>query len=379
MSSRNSPNPAMNMLRSCVLYVAFCALAAPVSAQTVVSDTETCPSCRITTSVITTFGAADGPGSLSGQPFAVRLDGQGNYWVLSPDLAPQVFSPAGRHVLSLGRTGQGPGEYQMARNAVSLPGDSVLVIDIANARATVVSPEYRATRFVRLEGQVFDAVPLAWPERAYTFGIFPSASHLGKPLQISTFASDNSRPGFAFGPGGGEVPPGTITPLVQQLAPGPEGQLWAGELMRYRLSLWSREGTLVKQLVRNPEWFRSGVGPFTTTGSPGVPPSPHLQAVQLDEEGLLWSFSHVPAENWRAAWGGVSGGVAEAASRDIARQYLYDTIIEVIDPARGRVVVRTRISGGVISALPGRRIAVYRESAMGIPFVEVRQLALGGY
>jgi hypothetical protein len=54
----------------------------------------------------------------------------------------------------IGRTGQGPGEYQMPGELLPLPGDSSLLVDFGNMRVTVVGPD----------GKLGDSDPLMRPD-----------------------------------------------------------------------------------------------------------------------------------------------------------------------------------------------------------------------
>jgi hypothetical protein len=53
-------------------------------------------------------------------------------------------------------------------------------------------------------------------------------------------------------------------------------------------------------------------------------------------------------------------------------------MIEVIDPTRPGVVVRERLNGYVSHVLSDGRWIVYRETAIGVPYLEVIEASLEG-
>lgn len=64
----------------------------------------------------------------------------------------RIFSPEGIHSRTLGRAGDGPGEFQRLDQVIALPGDSILAYDFWQARITVFDPEGRTARIVTLDG-----------------------------------------------------------------------------------------------------------------------------------------------------------------------------------------------------------------------------------
>lgn len=77
-----------------------------------------------------------------GQIQDVAVDSRGRILVLD-DMTNEfhVFSPRGEHLRSVGGEGGGPGEFTDPFQIFVLPGDSVLVPDLGNARASVFGPD----------------------------------------------------------------------------------------------------------------------------------------------------------------------------------------------------------------------------------------------
>lgn len=79
-------------------------------------------------------------------------DSQGRFWmVMGSSTLVHVLDGQGRLVGLVGRRGQGPGEFQSPAAVVPV-GDSMVVFDVANARATMVGLDLQPSRSVRLAG-----------------------------------------------------------------------------------------------------------------------------------------------------------------------------------------------------------------------------------
>lgn len=63
----------------------------------------------------------------------------------------RVFSPEGDHLRTLGRPGDGPGEFRRLRQVMALPGDSILAYDYWQSRATLFAPDGSVARVVTME------------------------------------------------------------------------------------------------------------------------------------------------------------------------------------------------------------------------------------
>lgn len=82
------------------------------------------------------------PGLEFGEVIDVDVDSRGRIIVLDAMAkAYHVFGPDGAHLFSVGRPGNGPGEFSDPFQLLVLPGDSVLVPDVGTARASVFAPD----------------------------------------------------------------------------------------------------------------------------------------------------------------------------------------------------------------------------------------------
>lgn len=64
----------------------------------------------------------------------------------------RLFTPAGVHIKTLGRAGDGPGEFRRLSQVIALPGDSILAYDYWQTRITVFGPEGEMSRISHIEG-----------------------------------------------------------------------------------------------------------------------------------------------------------------------------------------------------------------------------------
>lgn len=82
------------------------------------------------------------PGLEFGEIIDVDVDSRGRILALDGMAkAYHVFGPDGAHLMTVGRPGGGPGELADPFQLLVLPGDSVLVPDVGNARASVFAPD----------------------------------------------------------------------------------------------------------------------------------------------------------------------------------------------------------------------------------------------
>jgi hypothetical protein len=363
-------------MRLALTVVAVLAGAGAVNAQMPVQvpDDPVCRGCRIEPLPLVTLIAASDSGALVGPPEAVVADERGRYWVMPGPGLPLVYDGSGQTVRVVGTRGNGPGEFSVPYAAALLPGDSVLVLDRSGPRALVVGPDYRPVRTIRLTWPLGPIVILTWPTSVLANGNVGTPEGAGWPLHRVAMDGTDARVDLSFGSGRGLLRPGRFAELAQRLAPARGGNIWASSVVSYRIGLWSPEGHQLRALERHPDWFTAGAG--TEAGNPDTPPPSSISAIYEDQAGLLWVFVRVPASTWRAAWQGVPSGAREVSARQIAVEKLFATMVEVIDPSRGRVVARSRMEQWVVSALPGGRVACYGVGADGEPLIRIFELRL---
>ncbi len=327
-------------------------------------------------SELATLGTTDGPGLLPGMPASVSADAHGGYWLLAYGEMPMLFDRAGRFVRSVGRKGQGPGEFQQVIEAIPLPGDSTLVLDAGAHRVTVLAQDLRAVRFVSLPLPLWRLVVIEWPKLVMADGTGSSYGWTLPPLHRVSLAEPEARVLGSFGPGLSESKSRSSSELAQRLAASRDGSLWSADVNVYRLHNWRRDGAPIRAIVRTPSWFAERTS--SILGGPNKPPAPSIEAIREDSAGLIWVYTHIAAPTWREGWVNVRPGQKEIRSTSVRFDKLFHTTLEVIDPRAARVVARVTIESDVVAALPGERAAVYTVGPDDIPRVKILKLTLTG-
>jgi hypothetical protein len=340
----------------------------------IIPDQAQCPACQIHVQRIRTLQS--GVDSAHGVTSVVRVDSEGRYWVIRNNELPVIFDSAGRFLRVLGRKGQGPGEYLLPTDVLSVPPDSVVVLDGQQRRGTVLDKQLRVVRTLVLPLNVFSSVVVSWPSRIIGTGVASGPREAGWPLHELSFAS--GREGTitrSFGSGDGELRPDWGARTHHSITTPKDAMFWAAWAYGYVLTQFNLAGRPVRALARQPEWFREPSQPGI--GTPTTPPPSRVADVAQDAQGFLWVFIRVPAKKWKAAWPSLPPGTREISTRRIAMQDLYDTVVEVIDARMARVVSRTMISGSYfVNTLPGMRAAMYDVDADGVEAVSIVSLAL---
>lgn len=83
--------------------------------------------------------------------------------VISDNQSSEVrfYDPRGRHLVTVGREGEGPGEFDLVSGLVRMPGDTVVVIDPQLQRVSIIDPGGHFARSIPLPGDGFtDAVAI---------------------------------------------------------------------------------------------------------------------------------------------------------------------------------------------------------------------------
>jgi hypothetical protein len=355
---------------------AFGAQIAAAQAPRVVPDEPACPRCTISVRTLATLGTDDGVGSLNGKPMSVNVDSRGRYWVFHELEPPTVFSASGAVERMLGRKGSGPGEFQSANNGVVV-GDSMLVFDWLESRATMVGPDLKATRSIRIRSGMGDVIVLSWPTLLVTAGWFRESDPPNSTMHRLSLAGTDMQMLGSFGPRGVGGPMGNVD-VGQIIGSGRDG-IWSAYWNRPQFTRWDRNGIARASLVRRLDWYTGDAK--GSIGTPTTPPTPRTGAIREDAEGLVWLFIHRPAPTWRDGWptrGTRVGGGVEYSARAMVFDRMFRTYVEVIDPVQGRVVTSHTINGFVFEALADRRAALYTVDINGIPRVQIVSLSLDG-
>jgi hypothetical protein len=302
-----------------------------------------------------------------------------NGWSNKPVLR---YDSAGRFLGTLGKYGNGPGEYTMTFNALIVPGDSIYVYDW-NRRLQVFAPD---GQFVRIITQM--------PGRFV--GLLPDSGGSAKRIVVQPFRnrdldSDTVRYLSILDESGAARDsfrtfyPSTFSegqPVVS-----PRGEIWTFMNPNYRLERHARNGNTEKLIgVSVPDWSpplltrtqfdsvrqkalaaRGSVTRATPAQAAAMSKRPRSKLdVMVDSTGLLWIARNVGAPGWDTInvsleYLSPHEAPGEASIPREQEDRLYQTIIEVIDPERGELLARTSLPFLGHLAAPGYvgRVTMY--------------------
>ena len=305
----------------------------------------------------------------SGPPTAVEVDGSRRIWVAVSDELTKIYDANGRFLQLLGRKGGGPNEYVGPYGLSALPGDSMLVFDSDNGRVLVVDKALVAIRAIRLPGFLYPILPLEWPGSVVLAGMILTPSAAGWPIHMASFGQPDLQVRNSIGYDQGTLRPNSPTDQSQRLAVARSGGFWTADVLRYRISRWSNDGTRVETIVRSPSWFDKPSKDWI--GNPQTPPPPRVTGLREDSEGLLWVFVQVAGKNWRQGWPTLTPGVREVSTRSVRYENLFASMIEVVNPKTQRVIARSEISSYAIATLSDGRLALYSRDEDDVPVVTI--------
>ncbi len=348
--------------------------ATQLGAQTTVKNVPSsiaCTVCRIEVASIGRLATESGPGAISSLPLDMAQDAKGRVFLIEemPNVAPRVYLPNGKFLQDIGRTGKGPNEYGRPGSLTILQGDTILIFDGPTRRVSVLSPVLQFVNSEPLSANVERATPLSDGTIAVVANI-GAGDAIGFP--VHRLGRDGKRLN-SFGVDSPFVMPGRY-PARPQLAAARNGNVWVAEEMRYRISLWSATGKRLLELRRTASWFPAHE---PRSINPEHPPLPWVVAVHEDPTGLLWVFTLVPRKNWLA---GVGKKVQSPEGQGYMNQdfaLLYETRIEVLDPAKGTLMASVTVPHLLVHVL--RRdgvVAGWRTNSDGGYVVELWKVTL---
>lgn len=270
---------------------------ARVQERRVLKIVDDCESCALVVRELVDIRGSDGDLAWIERLMDLAVDAHGRYWFAFGRAAPlvNVVAADGRFLGTVGRRGQGPGEFESA-DAVVPVGDSMWIFDSALQRATVAGPDLSPRRSFRFPGQVYGGVSAGWPRMILNADV-PTPGGVGRAYHILNVATGAIEVSF----GGVE----SYSRRDQRLLIGhlaldaASSELWTISRARFEIQRWSLRGELIESFVAPADWFSTdGVG---SLGSPTRPPDPVTVALRVVGPGLLVLFE-TPIPDWRSAW-----------------------------------------------------------------------------
>jgi hypothetical protein len=350
--------------------VSVCVPVTPAHSQTVqrVPSAAMCERCRITLTQVARIGTASDPYSI--RDITTAAIGSTTIFFGPLYEAGRVgrFDLTTKRGSLIGRPGSGPGELRTVLGIAAGRTDSLTVL--SGGRLTVFT---NTGGFVRVSSaQAIGRNLLVLPDGSVLIsGIRRTPESAGHPLHLLTRdggfvksfgeARDTIRSNMSAAELAGYRAGATLT---RSLSKAESGGVWAAHGMKYQIDRFDGNGRYVRSIIRDAAWFPPRrAAPETSSWE--APPPPFLVAVSEYEE-LLWVAVTVADRNWKAV-----------KTDEWVPARAKDTIIEVIDPRRGRVVTSARLDGVVI-ALGNGLVITHEEDADGLLFLRVSRLVVTG-
>jgi hypothetical protein len=307
-----------------------------------ITDMVACRECTIEQHLIVSITDSNYPGGALVWGGLVHVNEDGSFLVVAgSQTRPELYVAArsGSIVRRVGRTGDGPGEYQLPYFVMEIPS-AYLVADERSGRITHLSKaDLSVARTTRAPGSFTGINPAAFSDGgAVIWSSVPTRENAGHAIHILDLDGSirHSR--------GPAVQAETIPP---RLAASGDTAFWVG-YHDYRLELWSRGGELLARYQREGEWIR----PRTEDRVPGARYT-EVDGLFEDSNGRLWV--HVTERQLDERGVGLVPGEGRS-------------IVEVIDLKTQKVIVR--------SSHPGRFFAAggngfYLQSTRTLPSGEI--------
>jgi len=304
----------------------------PLGAQDTVRvpDTPVCADC-LELEVVLSFGFADDEGALlTRYPVITRLPDE--RWVVLE--APvggtiRIYHPDGSFQRAVEARGEGPGEYRAVSHLFPNGTDGYALYDGINHRLSYVAEDFSflsSTRFasvIRIEALsdgsfVVNALLPRTAARGHVVNVVDSTGSVrvgfggsGRPIDLRE---------------GGHV-------RHRVIAVDHDDNVWIGYQEKYKLEKYSADGRLLQSMSRMADWFVPHTNILPPRDVNSDPPNPKFRELTVDNDGMLWAMVWVADPDWKE-------GYDPYALMDDDK--VYDTVLERIDPASGRVFARTR-------------------------------------
>jgi hypothetical protein len=334
-----------------------------------VQDTPTCESCTLELVPSTVIHDTLGVSGLSTYPRSLARTEDGELLVVAMGFEPLRFDADGEFLGTLGREGEGPGEFS-AVGSVAVRGDTVVTYDFGLGRLSTWAAS----------GEFLGAAPL------------PGISSRG-PVEFSdgsrVISRAYRRPGSeglpfhrfdregrwlaSFGPGSEVSGEGGTGDLTWVLAPGPGDTFWASRLHTYSLGRFTADGDELVRLEREAPWFLPGSAEPQRVTLENPPPS-EVRSLQVGGDGRIWVVSTVADPEWRDGMTPADSPEDRDRVADFTR--VFDSVIEILDPTTGQLVVSQRVDPLLVGFADDRHVVGYDVDEWRIPILQVFEVVL---
>jgi hypothetical protein len=358
---------ATRLLSTVAIAVSIFSVPAGMSAQTrlTIAETVACRDCRLQIEKVVQLGGVEGGPGYIGAPGSVVAWRNG--WAvvsLAKRYNVSLFDLNGAFIRDIGRAGSGPGEYRFIGKAFVDPVGDLLVVDQFAQRITRVRQDLTQEVAFHLPSASLSSLIVSSDTTLLINSDDRSPRRAGMPFHIITRDGEVLR---SFGADTPFVDPRRPHAHMRVMTPARGGGLWSARTTDYVVERWQEDGRRTIQIRRRAAWFPThGRAGFNPDG----PPNPSIRALWEDDQGLLWVLIHVADEAWKRAVAVRPGPQGNRRTVTSQNDY-FDTIIEVLDPRTGQLVVRGRMRHATTTASGGGIIVTYEENETGVPMIQV--------
>ncbi len=317
-----------------------------------VSGEVTCAECVITLDTVLTIGGFDGPGLDVVSMFSsVAVDRHGRILVWeSGEAEISVFDSTGRYLRTVGRRGEGPGEYQSISHVGAGPR-YIHVFDRHRGR-TMLDHDFQVVRTDRFPGEILFA-DIVNDDLAVFAVPVPTPASAGHGLQLLRPSGEmtSHRPD-------GEIRSSGPTGLGMTLTSvsGKGRTVWAVPMEANRLVRWD-----LTPEPRVGRVFERRVAEFDEGGDAFAPA--RVGPPMLDDRGL-WVMWHSADRNW-------TGPPPSFESLEpMPFDQLRDSWLDLVDPATGLTIARYH-SDAALLGFAGGYVPWVQESDAGVPYLHL--------
>jgi hypothetical protein len=346
---------------------------------TAINGRPTCANCRVVLEKVATLETPDNV-----DPILVDVEiarsSKGMYVASAMNhFQLLVFDATGKFVRTIGRKGQGPGEFAFVQMIRFGPGDSLRVFE--RSRVHVFTPDFRFVRTFAKTASVIGAIVQS--DGSTLVHVDQRRGVKSPPVHVMNSAGTLTR---SFGTPIDSAlmercrPCRTDVFELQQAG----GVVGVGPNNRYAFEIWTQTGTLKGSYAITSPWFKDWDenAPSWLKGE-GPRPSSMTQAA-VDENGRVWAKLVRSPPDWKVSThvpsrAGVRMGESGVSASSQARlaEYMAEllrmqqSVIEIIDLKQGAVHSSTVFNGDPVMFLTYPYAMRKREDADGETHIDI--------